>query len=82
MEVLLGVVTVIDENGWIDGRPRWSTGYAAHTASEVVADDDLTDRRGHGDGSAWRCARRSSVYVCISRLPSVKRSVEGYPLHA
>jgi hypothetical protein len=48
MEVLLGVVTVIDEKRWIDGRTRWSTGYAAHTASEVVADDDLIDRRGHG----------------------------------
>jgi hypothetical protein len=48
MEVLLGVVTVIDEKGWIDGRAWRSTGYAAHTASEMVANDDLIDRRGHG----------------------------------
>jgi hypothetical protein len=56
MFVLLGVVTVIDEKAGIDGRPRWSTGYAAHAAGEVVADDELIDRRGHESGqrSGWR----------------------------
>src|SRR5689334_14920399 len=47
MGVLLGVVAVIDERGVIDGPGRWSTGYAAHAAGEVVADDELIDRRGH-----------------------------------
>ncbi|MFO1336838.1 MAG: hypothetical protein U1F53_01155 [Burkholderiaceae bacterium] len=48
MVVLLETVTVDDGRGVMD-RPRRSTRHAPHAACEVVADDELEDRRGHGE---------------------------------